>query len=100
MPLFADLDSEIGANIGSKWKVWCEDFERYITDKAMASEEKKKKRALLFTKQAVELARFFDRYLIEGLWQSQSSMHTLSRKNTGCTKCTNFAKLPKEITKR
>ena len=44
MPPF-DPDSEIGANIGPKWKVWLEDFEMYITANGIT--DKKKKRALL-----------------------------------------------------
>ena len=44
MPPF-DPDSEIGANIGPKWKVWLEDFEMYITANGIT--DKKQKRALL-----------------------------------------------------
>ena len=40
-----DPDSEIGANIGLKQKVWLKDFEMYITANAIT--DKKKKRALL-----------------------------------------------------
>ena len=56
MPPF-DLDSEIGANIGPKWKVWLEDFEMCITANGIT--DKKKKRALLLYQAGSRVSEIF-----------------------------------------
>ena len=56
MPPF-DPDSDIGANIGPKWKIWFEDFEMYITANGIT--DKKKKRALLLYQALVQSMRHF-----------------------------------------
>ena len=55
MPPF-DPDSDIGANIGPKWKIWMEDFEMYITANGIT--DKAKKRALLLYQAGVVYSSF------------------------------------------
>ena len=52
-----DPDSEIGANIGAKWKVWLEDFEMCITANGIT--KKKKKRTLLLYQAGSRVREFF-----------------------------------------
>ncbi|CAB4042629.1 Hypothetical predicted protein [Paramuricea clavata] len=56
MPLF-DPDSDIGANIGPKWKIWMEDFEMYITANGIT--DKAKKRALLLYQAGTRVREIF-----------------------------------------
>ena len=56
MPPF-DPDSDIGANIGPKWKIWFEDFDMYITANGIT--DKKKKRALLLYQAGARVREIF-----------------------------------------
>jgi hypothetical protein len=64
MPPF-DPDSDIGANIGPKWKIWMEDFEMYITANGITDKAKiGKKRALLLYQAGVRVREIFGKSLI------------------------------------
>ncbi|CAB4000606.1 PREDICTED: uncharacterized protein LOC107336737 [Paramuricea clavata] len=56
MPPF-DPDSDIGANIGPKWKIWMEDFEMYITTNGITN--KAKKQALLLYQAGAQVRVIF-----------------------------------------
>ena len=62
MPPF-DPDSEIGVNIGPKWKVWLEDFEMYITANGIT--DKRKNVPCSYIRQVVAFEKPFGSYLIE-----------------------------------
>ncbi len=56
MPPFGP-DSDIGGNIGPKWKIWLEDFDMYITANGIT--DKKKKRALLLYQAGARVVKYF-----------------------------------------
>ena len=101
MPPF-DPDSEIGANIGHKWKVWLEDFEMYIT--ANGIPDKKQKRAFLLYQAGSRVREIFRQLPDRG---EDDDYDTAVTKLNGyfepqkyvCTKFTNFPKLVKEVLK-
>ncbi len=59
MPPF-DPDSDIGANIGPKWKIWLEDFDMYTTANGIT--DKKKKRALLLYQAGARVREIFHQF--------------------------------------
>jgi hypothetical protein len=94
MPPF-DPDSDIGANIGPKWKIWMEDFEMYITANGVT--DKAKKRALLLYQTGARVREIFRQIPDNGDDKDYDKAveklnEYLNHKNIDCTRSTNFAR--------